>query len=428
MIMHKRFATALAFAAALFTAACTEEGPTDVGDALLPSGDVVTFEVLLPASDFLVNDTSFSGYYQPVDAAFAVIAQDHDNTVDANMLLRMSLPPRFIVVRTTGTTMVNDSSPRFFAGRLVVRLDTLRAGTKPVFFRLFRTAEEWNHSATWTHRIDTLNARLPWATPGGTRGAQVDTATWTAGDSVVFDVDSATLAVWADSTNNARGAILVAETSGAFVRSFSTTLRVSTHSSLRADTVVNVDLVPTIRTFVFNPALASPNPGMRVGGIPTWRTFLRLREDLRSLVIPCTNGPANCRVSLDSVRINKAELLLTTMPAPSGFAPEDSVMIETRSLLTSAQVPIERSPVQNVLARSDLIAPSAFRTGTSGQTVRLDMTGLLVHLLDESVTPANRLPALIGLLQIPETNTFGLASFRSDPVLRLVLTTNVEGQ
>jgi hypothetical protein len=288
----------------------------------------------------------------------------------------------------------------------------------------------WDASATWTLRVDTPNARLPWATPGGTRGAQIDTATWTAGDSVVFNVDSATLAIWNDSTNRARGAILVAESNGAFARTFTTTVHVSTHSSVRADTVVNVDLVPALRTFVSNPTLTSPFAGIRAGGLPTWRAFLRLRDDLRSIVLPCGNGQANCRVSLDSVLVNKAELLLTTTQSPLGFAPEDTTIVETRPLSTSALVPLERSPIGTFgrAVRSGLLAPSVFNTANGAETVRLDITPFLTHLLDESVTAANRLPPVLALLQIPETATFGFLSFRSDPVLRLVLTTTVERQ
>lgn len=416
------------FALALALAACTDEAPTDVGDALLPSGDVLTFEVLLPAERFLVSDTSFSGYNLPIDASFGLIANKRDGVVDANTLFRFSLPPRTITVRpTTGTTTVVDSQPRFVSGQVVVKLDTLTASARPIFFRMFRTAEEWHTSATWTSRVDTTNTRLRWATPGGTRGALIDTATWTAGDSVVFDVDSATLAFWADSTNRARGAILVAETNGAFARTFTTTVNVNAKSSIRADTTVNVTLVPSVRTFVFNPTLVSPWSEARVGGIPTWRTFMRFRDDLRSIVLPCAGGGVNCRVSLDSVRINRAELLLRTAASPLGFAPEDSIIVEARTLVTAAQVPVERTPIMGAISRSNVIAGGAFRTG--GETVvRLDVTGFIVHQLDESVAATSRVPPYLALLQIPETSTFGFASFTPTPVLRLVVTTTVEDQ
>jgi hypothetical protein len=428
MKLRNRFlARALAYALApLLLGACTDEGPTDVGDVLLPSGDVLTFEVLLPASAFLVSDSSFSGYNQAFDATFGLIANSFENVVDANTLLRFSLAPRTITVRTTGTTTVVDSAPRYPTARMVVKFDTLGSTARPVRFTLYRTAEPWDVSATWTNRVDTLGAALPWATPGGTRGATIDTATWTAGDSVAFTVDSATLAVWNDSTDRARGAILVAETEGARSRMLSAIVHVAARSSVRADTVVNVDLVPAVRTFVSNPTLAPNSGSIRVGGIPTWRSFLRFREDLRTLRFPCNNGQAGCTVSLDSAHVNRAQLLLKPAQTPAGFLPEDSVFIEARMIAVSPQVPIERSPLTGDLpiVRSQLMAPSLFRSPPA-EPIRLDITGFMAHLLDESILPANRRAPWLVLMQIPEAATAGFATFDDAAVLRLILTTTI---
>ena len=418
----------LALGTPLLLVACVDEDPTDVGDALLSGNDVVTFEVVLPASEFLLNDTAFSGYVKPIDAAFAVVANSFENVLDANTLFRFSLPPRTIVVRTTGTTTAIDSAPRFVSGRVVVRFDTLTATPRPLTLRLFQTTEAWDPSATWINRVDTSSVQLPWSTPGGTRGPQIDTATWAAGDSVVFDVDSATLAVWNDSTNQSRGAILISDTDGSRARVIGTVVHVDARSSIRADTVVNVDLVPTIRTFVYNPVLPTPFSGIRIGGIHAWRSILRLRPDLRSLVFPCTGRPAGCTVSLDSVHVNTAELLLPPLQTPPGFLPEDSLFIEARPLSLAAQVPLERSPVGSFAAtvRSPLLAPTLFSSPTATDLVKLNITALMVHLLDESVAEEDRVPPFLALLQLPEGGTFGFASF-GEPLLRLVLTTSIQG-
>ena len=424
-MIRKVFALALV----LIAAACTEENPTDVGDALLPSGDVLTFEVVLPASEFLLQDSSFSGYNKAIDAPFGVIARSFENVFDANTLVRFSLLPRTISVRTTGTTVVTDSAPSFGSGLMIVKLDTVGTPTRPMKLSLYHTAEEWDVTATWPLRIDTISREVPWTTPGGTRGAQIDTATWTSGDSVIFHVDSATIAMWNDSTNRARGVILVSNTENSRARMLSSTVLVDARSSLRPDTLLTVSLVPTIRTFVSNPTLSSPFGGIRVGGIPTWRAFLRFREDLGSRVIPCGNGLPGCTVRLDSVHINRAQLLLRPAVTPAGFVPEDSIYVEARPILTGP-VPLERSPIGTFVGtvRTSLIAPSLFRAPAATDQVALDVTSFIAHRFDESVTEGNRLPFILSLLQLAETGTVGFATFDSAPMLRLIMTTTTEGR
>jgi len=404
-------------------AGCVDEEPTDVGDALLSGQDIVTFEVVLPAAEFLVYDSAFSGYITPIESAFDVVAHSFENTLDANTLLRFSLAPPTITVRTTGTTLVTDSHPSFVSGRLVLKLDTLTTTARPIGMSLFQTAEEWDASATWTQRVDTGSVDLFWTTPGGTRGPQVDTATWADTDSLVFDVDSATLAVWNDSTNKARGAILVSQTAGSRARVLSATVQVNAKSTLRPDTTVLVPLVPTIRTFVYNPVLATPHPDIRAGGIASWRSILQLRSDLRLKSFTCPSVPSGCVVFLDSVHVNTAELLLPAAATPLGFLPEDSLLVEVRPLQTSSLVPIERSPLGTFAGnlRSSLLAPGMFRNPAATDMARINITPFLVHLLDESVPVQNRLSRYLALMQLPEGATFGFASF-GPPSLRLVLT------
>src|SRR5688572_30200235 len=151
-------------------AACTEEEPTDVGDNLIPSGDVRTFEVILNPADFIEYDTTFAGYSSAQDAVFGIVANKFEGVVDANLLIRMAEPLRVISVRNSAGTVVPDSNPQYFAGRMVIKIDTLRTDSDvPVSFAAYKTAEEWQFSATWTLRIDTGSVELPWTTPGGTR-------------------------------------------------------------------------------------------------------------------------------------------------------------------------------------------------------------------------------------------------------------------
>lgn len=425
-VLKTHYKLPLAVALALFATTCATDAPTDVGDALLTTGDVVTFEVVLPAASFLQYDSAFTGYAKAVNASFGLIARKFENTVDANTLYRFSLAPTSIQVRNAAGNVVADSTPRFFSGRMVLKLDTLATpGAKPVFLRAFRTAEEWNETATWTNRIDSGTVHLPWATPGGTRGPQIDTATWAAGDSIVFRVDSQTIATWSDTTNKARGAIIFAETNGARMRVISTAVHLSAHSTVRPDTVVSADIVPTIRTFVFNPEPAA-TADLRVGGIPAWRSVLRIRPDLSSLTLPCTNGPAGCQVTLDSIHVSSAQLLLKPKRSPPGFSPEDTTFLDVRALGVTATVPLERSPIGARVGLSRAIAPGVFTSPGPNEVVKIDITAFIAQLTDKNVTDANRLSAVLALMQIPEPGTFGFMTFGQSPSLRLVLTAAVE--
>ncbi len=418
-------ALALALSLAALSA-CATDAPTEVGDVLLPSGDVVTFEVILPAAEFLQYDTSFSGYLKTYAAGYQIIAHKREGVVEAVQLARFTLPPKSISVVNNGTT-VTDSLPRYFSGTLVLKLDTtLIAGTRPARLRLLHTAEAWHTSATWASRLDTAGVRQPWATPGGTRGAPIDTATWAGGDSITFHVDSASLAVWADTTRAARGAMIVAETDGAFLKVISTVVHVSAHSSVRADTVVNVDLAPTDNTFILDPMPAPQFSGVRVGGVPSWRSILRLRDDLQGRLFPCANGPPGCTVSLDSVHISAAHLLLKPTRPPLGFLPEDSMYLEVRTLSPSPLLPLERTAIGSHVGFSDQIAPVGFSDPADTTTVLINVTPFLRHLTDAKVAAADRQVAILTLLQLPEAATFGVAAFDGSPRLRIVLTSNVE--
>ncbi len=412
--------------------ACTDETPTEVGDDLLPSGEVRTFEVVLDPGAFLTFDTTFTGYTAPRNAPFTIIANKFGGVLDANTLFRFGQPPGVIQVRNPAGVATNDSTPQYFAGRLVLRFDsTTSDAAPPVRFRAFQTAEAWNETATWTLRIDTGAVQLPWSTPGGTRGASVDTATWVAGDTVVLDVDSATVAQWMDTANAGRGTVVVTETNGARVRLTGAVLRLSARSDIQPDTVFNFDVAPIITTFIFNPQ-PPPATELRVGGVPSWRTMLGIRQDLPSLTFPCP-GVANCQIRLDDAHLNRAELLLQPVTAPPGFVTEDTIFMQTRTLLVSPGVPLERSPVGvdvcggiTFCLQRGMAAPEFFRQPAATDPVALDVTNYMVALLDPETPAESRPPFALTLLIPNEPTTFGFATFAQGPRLRLILTAPVE--
>ena len=416
----------------LFAAtACTDETPTDVGDDLLPSGEVRTFEVILDPADYLTFDTTFTGYTSTRDASWVTLANQFDGVVDANGLFRFAAPPRIVTVRGASGVVV-DSFPRYFEGRLVLRIDTLQSQEPPVRLRAFHTAEEWDRSANWTLRIDTGSVELPWATPGGTRGASIDTATWAASDSVVLRVDSAALAQLIDTTNAARGTLVISETPNSRLRINGAVLRVSAHSALQPDTVLNFEVTPIANTFIFNPPPPAAGSQLRVGGVPSWRTMVGIRQDFANLTFPCP-GVANCQVRLDEAHIARAELLLQPVTAPSGFIPEDTTFLAVRTLVVTSGIPLERSPIGGDVCSgapaclfTGRAAPEFFAQPPATEPLAYNITNYVIALVDQDVSAENRPPFALTVLIPNAPVTFGFATFAPGPRLRLVLTAHVE--
>jgi hypothetical protein len=418
--------------ALLFVSACTDEVPTEVGDDLLPSRSVRTFEIILEADDFLTFDTTFSGFAQPRNASFLPLANQFQGVLDVNVLLRFAQPPSTITVRNAAGTVVTDSTPSWFRGRLVLQIDTLDSeSTPPLIVSAFHTTEPWDVSASWTLRVDTGAVELPWSMPGGTRGAQIDTATWEAGDSIVLAVDSQTVAQWSDTTNDARGAVVVMETNGARVRVIGAVLRLEARSDLQPDTVVTANVGALRSIFVFNPPPPPPNE-LRVGGVPAWRTMLGVRSDLADLVFPCP-GVSNCQLQLDSAHINRAELLLQTVAAPAGFLQEDTTLVQVRTLVVTPGVPIERSPLGVDVCGGSVrcllngrAIPSYFTQGQAHPVMAFDVTNYILALVDDEIPAESRPPFALTLLDAQEPSTIGFSTFAPGARLRLVLTAPVE--
>lgn len=426
-MFRKSLRAAICALAVFSLTACTEDTPTELGDDVLSGGDLITFEVVLPAASFLELDTSFTGYADAEAAPFGYVARIKDGAalaLQSNQLYRFSLPPRVVVVRNTTTNALQaDSAPVYFAGQLVLKLDTIvTPGVTPARFALHRTAEEWDGSATWDLRVDTGAVELPWQTPGGTRGLQIDTASLVGGDSIVFDVDSATIAMWRDTADVTRGALITAETDGGAVRILSSTVRLSARSAIRPDTTLTFSIVPTHRTFIFNPVPPKSATQLRVGGLPAWRSILRLKQNLGTLTFPCPGTTTSCTINLDSANITLAELLLKPSKPPAGYMPEDTVFVDVRGLTLSPLIPLERSPIGNRVAISSAIGPQQFANPSATDIVRINITQFIAHLTGD-LEEEDKLPPILTLMALPEPSTFGFVAFEPGPSLRLILTT-----
>jgi hypothetical protein len=412
--MRRRLGLLLSLLAA---AACGEETPTGVGAGLLPVDAIRTFEVVLQPQQFLAWDTAFGQYTDPQDVDFLVMAHQFEGALESNGLFRFHFP-RVLLVTDAQGLIRQDSAPEYVGGRLRVVVDSARTTGDPVRLALYRTAQEWHPSASWTWAVDTLGTRVAWTRPGGTRGERVDTATWTAGsDTLFFDLDAATAAAWGDTTNVTRGGLLVLETADGRVISGLPTLEVEARSSIRPDTTFIVDATLAGKTFVFSPELPAVAADLRVGGTPAWRSILRFRERLDTITVACPGVPG-CRIRLSDATINHAALQLQPRQPPPGMRPETDLNVGVYVVLPAERVPLQRSPLADAISAT--VVPRSRFAAPGAPLVEVGVTEFIQAVSAPPRDETTFVPQYLGLVQLQQ-RTFGFGSFEPMPTLRLVL-------
>ena len=408
--------------AVLLGAGCAQENPTEVGGSLLPGG-VRTYEVILDASRFVLEDTSFSGFYDPRNTGFLMVARDFQGALNANILARLTIPT-IVQVRDSAGNARSDSTPTFTGGRVVLTFDTLAGQTQHnASLRVFRLAEEFDpNSAGWVLRLDTGDVEIPWARPGGTTGTPISPAVWQPGvDSLFFGVDSATVAAWADTLSPVRGLVIQAETPGTRLRAASVALILDIQSEIRPDTTFTTVVQPISRVFVFDPQPPDFAAGSIAGGTPGWRALLRLKERLDTLALPCVDPLPGCTLPLGDAVISAASLLFPAGATVPGYAPEDSIPLGLRYVFANPAVPIERAPLGNFAGNARNASPSIFLGG--GGDAEVPFGDYIRQFTDDDEASPG---VWVALVSAPEGATFGHASFPALPRLRLVITVGSE--
>lgn len=418
--------------ASLLVAGCGDEGPVGL-DGLVPDDVVRTYEIILDADAFLARDTAIVGFREPSNTPYYVVAQDHAGALNARGLARFALASKISYNDSAGTS-VTDQPPRWIGGRLIVRVDTLAPRPDgPVELALHLTTEAWDGgSATWQFRVDTAGVQEPWTEPGGSPGALIDTETLEVdADSLVFTVDSQTVALWADTLDPGPGALITMATPGGRVRLARVTFVADARPLERPDTVIADTASLRDAVFIFDPP---PADGGRlvVGGTPTWRSYLLLKQRLDTLAVavPCPDDPAeNCSIRLGDATVNYAALLLQAETPPAGFAPLDTVGIEVRLALGAGEIPFSRAPLSSRVGTPVTFDAEVFEN--PGGPVDLPVTGAVAGLTrapeESGLADGVRENPVLVLLPTVEGDQFGYGSFASSrsgsapPRLRMLI-------
>lgn len=424
------------------SAACGDDSPTLSGDPFFPGGaPPVTREVVIPAGAAFRPLGVFTGYSGPNDAPYSVVANRFGGELSANTLYRTAGAFPTELRYTQDNINRTDTIYRAVSGTLVVRLDSASSSQGPVTLQVFSVAQDWDaRSASWEYAVDTAGVRTRWATPGGTRGARLSQAVYTAqtaGDSLVLPLDSAALSMLRDTLGF--GLLLTVAETGARLQINKADrpplLRVGLRPAAPPrDTVITTELSlgEQRNTFVFTPEPPQPAGALAAGGI-------RSARSLFSLVFPdtvdaCPAGGGACgRVALRDVSLNRVSLLLRRRDVGAAFAPQDSTILSVFSITEpelGRRAPLGEpvlDPNLRVLAViRNLVSPQPAAVFAPGDTtVELDFTRFATASVSGDTVPTNFAllggPS-VGIPSIRRFDTFGLAAFAPEPRLRIVYT------
>ena len=416
---------------------CAEENAT------APSIDLIqvrpqTLEVVLPFADFVQDVEVLGGFGSTADLDRGIVARDSGG-LNAKTLLRFGAYPDSITVADESGVTVTDSDLTFLGGRVLVFFDTLQGtADQPVDLELFATRQPWHGlTVTWEVAVDTAGDRTSWVQPGGGAAISVGTETFYRGpgppgeaDTEAFvnfvsvEIDSATVAAWADTSDASRGVLVTASSPGTRLTLVGASLRLDVMPSVNPDTTVEVSGGLADLSYIYDPVPQSPAGWLRVGGAPSWRSIIRLRVPRMIEGSPEICGGVGCQFDVTTADLNLAELILTSRVTEAPFEPSDTTLMDVRAVLNPERIP--KSPLGDPLAVTGTTLPPQIFAEQAGSRVALSLTELVRDVFESGVV--GDLPlSTIALLGAFEPGPLGFASFdgpggASAPALRLVLT------
>lgn len=413
----------------LTTLACQEEIVTDLEGDLIPV-DAVTVEVSIPYEVFGSDLQGWGGYGRPFELARDIVARTFEGTLDARVLNAWNPYPVFATIRDSTGVFVADSSLTFIGGKLTARFDTLSSVLDgSVELAVSAMPRDWDfRSAAWDVAVDSVGDRQEWEEPGAGPVIQLATATWdpSQGDSVVFQIDSAGVALWADTADAQSGVRVEALTEGVRLDMNSLSYSLTTRPSVDPDTIVNLTVTSRGRTFIYSPIPEPPTDEIRVGGVPAWRSVFTVTMPEFLDDDPELCQKLQCPVKLTGESLISASLILTTSTQPDAYVPVDSLWLDVRPVLEPSRLP--KSPLgQSLVGLLGVrLLPEEFGEG-AGAEVEIPLGAYIENLIEENSNPDLEVPNTLALLSSFEPLSLYFASFEGpdspdSPELRLILT------
>jgi hypothetical protein len=408
---------------------CQEELPTATWDDLIPV-EAVTVEVWLSFDEFAENLRVYGGFGDPSELRYGLLAHDFEGGLEARTLVGFWPYPVSATVRdTTGTTRA-DSSLVFIGGRLVAHIDTIASiYDGPVELAAGAVQEPWQFGSTnWQVAVDTVGDLQPWPEDGAGPVIPLATAVWnpTESDSVIFELDSAAVALWNDTASAAQGVRLDALTDGVRLQAHTVRLFLNTRPSSNPDTLIDLLVQTRYRTFIYDPVLEAPESEMRVGGVPAWRTVFDTKFPAVLDGPPELCQQVGCPLELKPEMVSAASLYLTTTVPPPGFRPSDDLQVDVRIVLEPHRLP--KSPLGPSLAGQFGVsfAPEYFGE-EAGTRVEIPFGGYVVDLIRGTNAAGADFSRTVALLSSREPLSMPFGSFvggggPDEPELRLILT------
>ncbi|MFQ5690944.1 MAG: hypothetical protein ACE5HQ_11820 [Gemmatimonadota bacterium] len=405
----RRLSASAAALAALTTVggvvgACTED-PLGESGAQGPGASAPTLEFNLSPDELEWRDSAFTGFTLASESPFSVLSNGPD--------LRSRILGRFVIqdsiINFNDTLLLLDVD----SASVRIQLDTINS-TFPEFpftIRMLSLVQGFDGgTATWMNSAE----GQPWGTPGGDLGAQIGSVELTeVSDSAVVEfnvpVDSL-LFSW--QTEGEPGWALVLDVPDARVLVRQVTLRFKAELERRS-ALVSEARFATPRTFIYDPPQPEPGTRLRVGGVPSWRTYLTFNPPDTIAGIP-----------LKEAVINHAELIFHPLSAPPpGLALERTVtgrpvQLAADPFMLGAKTPLGSRSTNIIVFDPDSLA--------AGAAVRVPVTAIINRA---SLQDDPNLMIRIGIRAEPDAQALGFWEFGSAesapefrPELLLVIT------
>jgi hypothetical protein len=265
--------------------------------------------------------------------------------------------------------------------------------------------------------VNRAGAIVPWTTPGGTVGPVSSTGNWVPGDtvlkdSVVWQLDSLTVGRLA--RGEIRGLLVRPAQEGSRLELSRLSMTFTVRPVGRPDTAVAFAVSEGPQTFILTPDPPGGGGSLRVGGLASARSVLRL--DLSQRVSTCPpgqTGPQCQLLPLKDVTLDDVSLVLDPVAVPSGYRPIGPVSLFTRRLLEPELG--RRAPLGDVLA-SQSVPGDRFASGSLAPVI-VDLTGTTIGAVATGATTLD-----LALVTDVGQSHFGSIWFDTTPRLRLLYT------